>query len=125
MQLDIAEFYESLNDALQATVTALGGYKKVGPAMRPELPSPQAAQWLRDCLNADRREKLSLEQFLLLLRMARDAGFHSLMHFVAGDAGYKATPIDAEQQKRALQETIAAGVEQLNRQMAALARLQG
>lgn len=123
MQLEIAEFYESVNDALQAAVVALGGFKKVGPALRPELPQDQAAQWLRDCLNPVRRENLRPEQLLLLIREARKAGWHSLMNYVAADAGYRATPVDAEQQQRDLQETIAAGVEQLNRQMAALARL--
>lgn len=123
MQLEIGECFECFNDALQHAVTALGGYKKVGAALRPELPIEQAAQWLRDCLAPSRREKLSPEQVLLLIRMSRDAGVHGVMDYVALNTGYRAMPVDADAQKQALQETIAAGVELLNRQMAALNRL--
>jgi hypothetical protein len=37
-------------------VHALGGYKKVGVLLRPELAEKPlaAAQWLRDCLNQDK-----------------------------------------------------------------------
>ncbi|MBN9411357.1 MAG: hypothetical protein J0H69_19605 [Burkholderiales bacterium] len=124
MQLNFGEFYESLNDALTATVAALGGFKKIGAQLWGELPPEQAAQRLRDCLNPSRREKLSPEQLLFIVRMARQAGFHALMNFVAADTGYKAAPIDAERQKQDLQAAIAAGMEQLNRQMARLERMQ-
>lgn len=113
MQLEIGECFESINDALQAAVTALGGYKKVGPALRPELPIDQAAGWLRDCLNPARREKLAPEQVMLILRKAREAGYHAAMHFVAFDTGYKATPVDPKTQQSELQERFIAAVEHL------------
>lgn len=123
MQLEMGVCFESFNDALQHAVTALGSYKKVGPVLRPELPIEQAAQWLRDCLAPGRREKLSPDQVLLLVRMARQAGIHAPMEYMALNTGYKAQPVDADAQRQALQETIAAGVEHLTRQMAALQRL--
>ncbi len=125
MQLELGEFYESINDALQASVVALGGYKKVGPRLRPELPQEQAANWLRDCLNPDRREQLSPERVMLLIRLARQAGFHSLMQFVASDTGYRAAPVDAAEQAQDLEKKIAEGVDLLNRQMSRLSRLKG
>lgn len=124
MQLEFAECYESVNDALQGAVTALGGYKKVGPALRPELPVDQAAQWLRDCLNAGRREKLSPEQVLLLLREAARAGFHPLMNFIAFDAGYKAVPVDPQTQEAELQSRFIAAVEGLTAIQSQLQRIQ-
>lgn len=124
MQLEIGECFESVNDALQAAVTALGGYKKVGPVLRPELPIDQAATWLRDCLNPGRREKLSPEQTMLILRKARDAGYHAAMHFVAFDTGYKAAPVDPLTQEAELQERFIAAVEHLQGIQSQMQRVQ-
>jgi hypothetical protein len=125
MQLEIGEFHESINDALQAAVIALGGYKKVGPTLRPELPIDQAAGWLRDCLNPSRREKLSPEQVLLILRAARAAGYHAAMNFVAFDTGYRAAPVDPKDQANQLQERFIEAVQGLTAIQSQLQRLQG
>lgn len=124
MQMEMGEFFEDINDALQATVTALGGYKKVGPTLRPELPVDQAAGWLRDCLNPARREKLSPEQVMLILRLAREAGYFSAMNFIAFATGFKATPIDAESQESQLQERFIEAVHGLTAIQSQLERLQ-
>lgn len=124
MQLEIGEFHESINDALQSAVTALGGFKKVGPILRPELPIDQAAGWLRDCLNTGRREKLSPEQFLLVLREARKAGYHPLMNYLSFDTGYKATPIDPQTQEDELKARFCDAVEGLTAIQAQLQRFQ-
>jgi hypothetical protein len=126
MQLEIGEFHESINDALQAAVMALGGYKKVGPMLRPELEKnvDQAAGWLRDCLNPARREKLAPEQVLYILRAARQAGYHAAMSFLAFDTGYRATPVDPDDQERQLQERFIDAVEGLTSIQAQLQRIQ-
>lgn len=124
MQLEMGEFFEDINDALQAVVTALGGYKKVGPILRPELPTDQGAGWLRDCLNPARREKLSPEQVLLILRLGREAGFHAAMNFVAFATGYKAQPVDPDSQEAQLQERFIEAVHGLTSIQAQLERLQ-
>lgn len=124
MQLEIGECFESVNDALQAAVTALGGYKKVGPSLRPELPIDQAAGWLRDCLNPARREKLAPEQVMLILRRARESGYHAAMNFVAFDTGYKAQPVDPQTLEAELQERFIHAVEGLTSIQAQLQRMQ-
>lgn len=124
MQLEMGEFFESLNAALVQTVTALGGYKKVGPVLRPELTIDAAAQWLRDCLNTDRREKLAPEQVLLLMRHAKQAGYHAAMNYFAFDAGYKATPVDPRAQEAELQEKFVNAVESLKNIQAQMERAQ-
>lgn len=124
MQLEIGECFESINDALQAAVTALGGFKKVGPALRPELPTDQAAGWLRDCLNPTRRERLAPEQMMLVLRMAREAGYHAAMQFVAFDTGYKATPVDPQTLEAELQERFCDSVQVLSQMAQKLERMQ-
>jgi hypothetical protein len=124
MQLEMGEFFEDINDALVALVTAIGGYKKVGPLMRPELPIDQAAGWLRDCLNAQRREKLSPEQVVLLLRLGREAGYHAALNFLAFATGYKAQPVDPESQEAQLQERFIEAVQGLTAIQSQLERLQ-
>lgn len=124
MQLEIGECFDSVNDALSSAVTALGGFKKVGPALRPELPIDQAAGWLRDCLNAGRREKLAPEQVLLILRMSREAGYHAAMNFVAFDTGYKAAPVDRQTQEQELQQRFVDAVDGLTAIQAQLQRIQ-
>lgn len=123
MQLEIGECFEDINDALQAAVKALGGYKKVGPMLWPEL-GETAGNRLRDCLNAGRREKLSPEQVLLLLRKAREAGYHAAMHFVAFDTGYRAQPVDPQSQEAELQERFITAVEHLQGIQAQMQRIQ-
>lgn len=121
MQLDFPECYDSLNDALKAAVMALGGFKKVAGRMRPELDTSE--DWLRHCLKGDRRERLTPEQAVWILREARQAGFHGAMQFLSLSTGYECRPIEADKQKQALQEAIATGLERLNAQMAALQRM--
>lgn len=124
MQLEIGECFESVNDALLAAVNAMGGFKKVGPVLRPELPIDQAANWLRDCLNPSRREKLAPEQVMLVLRRARESGYHAAMHFVAFDTGYKATPVDPKNQLEQLQERFIEAVDTLASIKATMERVQ-
>lgn len=122
MQLGFPECYDSLNDALKAAIMALGGFKTVAGRMRPELDSSE--DWLRHCLKGDRRERLTPEQAHWIMREARAIGFHGAMQYWSMAAGYEARPVDADKQKQALQETIAAGLERLNAQMAQLKQLQ-
>lgn len=100
MQCSFGEFFEDVDDAMKEAVRALGGAKKVGLMFWPELEKDpdKAANRLRDCMNPDRREKLSIQQFMLLLRKSREVGCHSLMAYVANDAGYRAEPVEPEQQ---------------------------
>ena len=86
---------ESLNEALVACVKAAGGSAIVGPKLWPEKPCAGAQRLLLDCLNDDRPAKLSPEQVLLVLRLARLKGFHDGMEFIASDLGYGApVPLD-------------------------------
>lgn len=86
---------DTLNDALIACIKAVGGSKQVGPLLWPEKAPDAAQRLLLDCLNEDRAAKLSPEQVLLILRMARGRGFHDGMNFIAGELGY-GTPVPME-----------------------------
>lgn len=98
-----ALFHESLNDAMRAAVAAMGGVKSVGARMRPEMAPDHAGRWLADCLNGDRREHLSPERLLWLLREARACGIHGAMEYLAGECGYAARPVEPEDERSRLQ----------------------
>src|SRR5258708_37889344 len=89
--MDQLPVFADWNDALDGVVHALGGYKKVGTLLRPEWQArPEAAsQWLRDCLNAEKRERLDPDQVLMLLRLAREAGYHAAEFWLAARIGYQ------------------------------------
>lgn len=115
-------FLEDFNEAAKALVSALGGPKKVGAALRPELPIEQAGNWIRDCMNPDRREKFSPEQVLMLMRMGHQAGCHLLTAFMLEQTGYQAPqPIEPMDEMAELQRQFVASVEA---QKALLARME-
>lgn len=112
MQLEL--MHESITDALAFIVQALGGPKKVGAMMRPELPADQAAGWVRDCLNASRREKFSPEHVVWLLKSARSAGVHSAMQYLADECGYSApTPREPDDERAELMREFVAAEQRL------------
>lgn len=95
---------DGLNQALIDCVKAAGGSSNVGKKLFPEK-SPDAAQrTLLDCLNEDRPAKLSPEQVLLVLRLARAKGYHGGIAFILADLGYAPTsPIDPKDEVAELQ----------------------
>lgn len=102
--MQMALIHDSINDALREVVHVCGGPKKVGALLWPELPVDQAAGRLRDCLNPDRREKLSPEQVSLLGRIGRQQGCHGLAMHLMRDWGYAdPTPIEPEDEIARLQ----------------------
>lgn len=102
--MDELELFDSFEEALGGVVLALGGAKKVGAMLWPDLPIERAAQNVRDRLNSDRRERFSPQQVVFLLRQAREAGYHAAMRWLAGECGYVAPrPAERDAQKAELQ----------------------
>jgi len=97
---------ESINDALVECVKACGGSKAVGPQLWPELAPDAAQRKLLDSLNEDRQAKLSPEQVVLILRLARERGCHVGMTFLASALGYtQPEPIAPADELAELQRT--------------------
>lgn len=90
-------FITDIYDALGDIVRALGGPKSVGQAMRPEKTSEDAAGWVKDCLNRNRREKFDAEQIMWLLKKGREVGCHEPIRWICGQSGYTAPePVEQE-----------------------------
>lgn len=119
---EIPVFVDDINDAIRATVNAMGGPKVVGSELRPEMSVVDAGRWLSDCMNPDKREKLGPEQVAFIRRRAREKGVHVLAAFEMREAGY-APPvaIEPEDERAALQRQV---VEMAKRMEGLFAQLQ-
>lgn len=85
-------FYEDVFDVARAAVQAAGGAKQVASKLWPNMPVAEAQRKLLDCLNRDRPGKLCIEEFIAVLKLAREAGFHQAKHWIDGEVGYQPTP---------------------------------
>ena len=93
-------WHDTIFDALSTAVQAAGGPKKVAAALWPALDSTSATARLRGCLNPDHAQKLCPQELLMLARLARNAGDHSVMNFCARELGYEIIPLAAEESKK-------------------------
>lgn len=96
-------FFDTYEDAIRDTVTALGGNKVVGNMLWPALPVDDAGRKLSHCLNRDKREKLDMGELRLIRHAARKAGIHTLAAYEMRDAGYSdPQPVEPEDERAAL-----------------------
>jgi len=108
-------FHETLTEALQDCIRALGGAKAVGHAMRPEKSIDDARRWLLDTLNPDRAEKLAPDQVLWILKESRKVGCHAAMAYITRECGYAdPQPIEPEDERATLQREYIAAVKTLS-----------
>lgn len=88
---------ETWNDALIECVKAAGGSSIVGRKVFPEKSPESGQRALLDCLNEERPAKLSPDQVKLVLKLARERGFHGGIAFLLSDLGYApTTPIEPQ-----------------------------
>lgn len=100
-------FYEDVFDVGRAAVQACGGAKVVAAKLWPHMPIAEAQRKLLDCLNRERPEKLCIEEFMALLRMAGEAGFHQAKHWIDQALGYQPTaPLDPIVERDRLAEAL-------------------
>lgn len=116
-------FVEDYHEAIRATVQALGGFKRVGSDLKPDLAVEAAGRWLADCCNPDKREKLSLTELAYIRKAARAAGCHILATFEMREAGYaEPQPVAPEDEAAQLQREFIASVKALETLQKRLAR---
>lgn len=121
-----ALFHEDIYEALRTDVMALGGFKRVGAVLWPELAVDKAGERLNACMDRGRREKLDVEQLMLLARMSREIGSYATVFFMAEDAGFsRPTPIDPEDEKSRLQNEFVRAVDVQRGLLERLERLGG
>lgn len=95
-----ALWHDTPEDAVRSLVDALGGFKRVGSSLWPALPVDSAGRRLAQCLDAERAEKLTLSELLMLLRLGQQRSVHTAAAFFMEAAGYRApepiAPRDAQ-----------------------------
>lgn len=117
-------FMEDIYDALKAAVQAIGGPKIAASRLWPHKPAEQAKKELNDALNRDNPRKLDNEEFLAVLRMAKEAGFHQAKHWIDSELGYDPTPVaDPVIQKDRLADELARAIVALENVTRAAERL--
>lgn len=100
-------FYEHIFDVARAMVQAAGGAKVVAAALWPHMPIAEAQRKLLDCLNRERPEKLCIEEFLAVVKMAHAVGFHQGKHWIDRETGYQPTqPLDPVVERDRLAESL-------------------
>jgi hypothetical protein len=118
------QFIDSINDALTEIVRALGGPKKVGPMLKPDLTVHDSSNVVSACLNIDRRERFTPEQVQFLLREARKICCHAAINFICGDAGYTSPqPVEPEDEKAKLMREFIEATKQQSRNVERMAQL--
>lgn len=110
-----ALFHETLNDALKGIVERTGGNKAVGSRLRPSKAPEQAGRWLADCLNPNREERLDPEDFLHLLRIGREVGYHGAMAYIGQETGYRCEPVEPMDEQAKLQRDYIEAVKALGK----------
>ena len=116
--------FDSLGEALKATVIALGGSKTVGVLLWPEKDVEPAQRHLLACLNDGKAERLSPEHLLLLLKLARDKGHHVGITHILASLGYAAPqPIEPRDEAADLMRQIVENQKMMALQYARLTAL--
>lgn len=109
---------EHLHEALIEAVKACGGTKRVAALLWPASAAQNleaARRRLANCLNPDCAEKLSLEELMLVMRTAREAGDHTVMRYLSGALSYTdPEPLTVEDQVDDLQRRFVAATAQLS-----------
>lgn len=99
-------------EALRASVDALGGLQTVGHQFKPEIDPALAGQWLAHCLTAAKRDKLSLQQVVHIFRSAHGIGEHDGFAVFAKLCGYQVTPVGFDAQMADVIKRARAAVEE-------------
>ncbi len=114
--MQISLFYEDINDATRACVQALGGAKVVGSSIWPSKLPQKAGEHLLNSLNPNHAQKLSLDETVMIFKMAREIGFHDGMNYFAEFCGYRAPdPVTKEEQKAEIQQELLTKTEELTK----------
>jgi hypothetical protein len=116
-----ALFHESIYDALRAVVERAGGAKCVGARLRPSKSPDEAGRWVLDCLNPSRAERFAPEDFMHILRIGREIGYHGCMAYIGQETGYRVEAVEPQDEQAKLQRDF---IESVKAQQKILARME-
>jgi hypothetical protein len=97
-----ALFYECIEDAIDDDIKALGGPKKAASFFFPDKTVDQGASYLRAWSNADRSERPSPSQYILLKKLAQQVGSRACWTYEEQECSVKVTHVEPEDELTAL-----------------------
>jgi hypothetical protein len=119
-------FVEDYSEAIRATIQALGGFKRIGAELKPDMAVDAAGRWLSDCCNADKREKLAPSELAYIRKRARTEGVHILAAYEMREAGYtEPQPLEPQDERAALMREYVQATKLLQTVAARMERLGG
>lgn len=123
MQSELPVFLTD-EEALTAAVQNAGGAKAIGCMLWPDVAPDTAQRKLLDCLNGLRPERLKSSQVRLVLRAARDRGYHAAAQWYMAETGYAVLVIEPVAQVDRAIECMTHATEVLTKAMAMMQRAQ-
>lgn len=114
-------WHDCLSDSLHDAVTSLGGPKEVAFMLWPSKDISRSHILLLHSLDAERAEKLSLDEIEMVITKAAERGCHTPMAYLSRACGYKEPEtIDPETEAERLRRDMQLTMVQLNSQMKAV-----
>lgn len=118
-------FSDDIYDAVRDAVQALGGSKRVGALLWPAKPVQDAGKYLDRCLDSERAEKLSLDEFELIVRRSAERQCHTVASHLGRVAGYEFRAVSVEDKRDALQREFIQASKAMERVAQQLKGLEG
>ena len=116
-------FHEDINEAFDTLVKLLGGYKKIGTRLWPNMKIASATTKLSNCFKEGKDEELKLSEAHLLLKWGRDAGIHTAIYWMCDDLYYeKPKTVTAEVRSDELKAEFVEKAKQLEALFAQISR---
>ena len=104
-------FVEDIYQALSDCVRALGTTKEVAYMIWPDK---NQENYLRDCLDRSRNQKLDPEQIIFILKLAKEKGCHTGMNFINATCDYELPkPVNKKEKRAELQQEFIKAVKSL------------
>jgi hypothetical protein len=120
---------ESWNEAMVDAVKSAGGSKTVAALLWPSAAARDldgARRKLATSLDPERAEKLSMDELLHIMRLARDAGCHAPMQYLSAALGYAApAPVQPRDEADQLRREVLAMGRSLQARLDRLQQLDG
>jgi len=97
-------WHDTPEEALDADIQAIGGYKAAGYALWPARKMIEASRRLRRCLDPDRVEKLDHDEVSRLVELAASSGSRAYVTYLARRSSAKVIPVSPDDEKAELME---------------------
>jgi hypothetical protein len=112
-----ALFHETIFDALNEDVGAIGGFKVVAGKLWPSENVTTSSAKLRNSLNPDQPHKLCPDEVMQIKRLAKDVGSFATVQFESRELCFDITWIKAEDEAQRIHQRAVKAMEELQKEL--------